>query len=292
MIKSILELIVSLLKIFAISLNTVIVVAMFNKKVFPLLLFSILIISLVLLLLVNSHFSIFQNKKILDVSKSKKSDFTFVFVGDSMTEYLGNFDELRDYLKKYYPNNNFLLLNYGFSSTNILSAQERLEKESTHSGRAFQAISDIPFDLIFIESFGHNPLSEYNLQEGLKLQNKALDKIIETILKKHSKSSIVFIATIAPNKERYGEGVVSLTTDKRGEWAQERIAYIKNHITYAKAHNIPLINIFEKSLDKNGSGNIHYINTNDFIHPSPTGIYFISEEIAKFLHENNLQGIN
>lgn len=28
-----------------------------------------------------------------------------VFVGDSMTEYLGNFDELRGYLKKYFPGN-------------------------------------------------------------------------------------------------------------------------------------------------------------------------------------------
>jgi len=44
---------------------------------------------------------------------------TIVFIGDSMTEYLGNFDELRKYLKHYYPDKKFLLLNYGFSSTNI-----------------------------------------------------------------------------------------------------------------------------------------------------------------------------
>lgn len=218
--------------------------------------------------------------------KSKVPAPTVVFVGDSMTEYLGNFDELRGYLKGYYPDKKFLLLNYGFSSTNILSAQDRIEKESTHSGRAFQAINDIPFGLILIESFGHNPLSEYPLQEGLKLQTKALDKIIETLTKKHPKSSIVFIATIAPNKDRYAEGVVNLTTEKRGEWAEERAAYIKNHIRYANSHNIPLINIYEKSLGKDGTGNIDYINTNDFIHPSPTGIYFISEEIAKFLYKN------
>lgn len=204
---------------------------------------------------------------------------TIVFVGDSMTEYLGNFDELRGYLKKYYPIKNFLLLNYGFSSTNILSVQERLEKDSSHSGRIFQAINDIPFDLVIIESFGHNPLSNHPLEEGLRLQNEALDKIVATISQKHPRSSIIFMATIAPNRERYGEGVVNLTTEERGKWAEERSSYIENHIRYAKSHNIPLINIYEKSY-------IDYVNTNDFIHPSPTGIYFISEEIAKFLYNN------
>lgn len=208
---------------------------------------------------------------------------TLVFVGDSMTEYLGNFDELRNDLKKYFPDKKFLLLNYGFSSTNILSVQDRLDRESSHSGRVFQAINDIPFDLIFIESFGHNPLSQYSLEEGLRLQDNALDKIMETILKKHPRKSIVFVATIAPHQDRYAEGVVNLTTDKRKEWARERAAYIQNHIEYAKSRRIPLINIYEKSLSQGGGGNIDYINTNDFIHPSPTGIYFISEEIAKFL---------
>ncbi len=212
---------------------------------------------------------------------------TIVFVGDSLTEYLGNFDELRGYLKKYYPNKSFLLLNYGFSSTNILSVQDRLEKDSTRSGRIFQAINNIPFDLIFIESFGNNPLSEHPSKEGLKLQTQALDKIIASITKTHPKSSIIFIATIAPNKDRYAEGVINLTTEKRQEWAKERMAYMENHIKYANSHKIPLINIYEKSLDQSGAGNIDFINPNDFIHPSPTGIYFISAEIAKFLYQNN-----
>ncbi|MCL4365961.1 SGNH/GDSL hydrolase family protein, partial [Patescibacteria group bacterium] len=179
-----------------------------------------------------------------------------------------------------------LLSFFGFSSTNILSVQERLEQDSTHSGRIFQAINNIPFDLILIESFGHNPLSDHPLEEGLRLQKEALDKIVATITQKHPRSSIIFMTTIAPNKQRYAEGVVNLTTEKRQQWANERISYIKNHIDFAKSHNIPLINIYEASLDKEGDGNLDYINSNDFIHPSPTGIYFISEEIAKFLYNN------
>lgn len=226
-------------------------------------------------------------KTIPGITQSNNPNPILVFVGDSMTEYLGNFDELRGYFNRYFPNKKFLLLNYGFGSTNILSVPDRLEKDSDHAGRIFTAINNIPFDLILIESFGHNPLSEYPLEEGLKLQKETLDKIVSSITQKYPKSSIIFVATIAPNKERYAEGAVNLTTEKREEWAAERIAYIKNHIRYAKTHNIPLINIYEDSLDKNGDGNIDYINSNDFIHPSPTGVYFISEGIAKFLYQNS-----
>ncbi len=243
---------------------------MINKKILVL----CIIIALAVLMV------IFRSKP------NPKPNPTIVFIGDSMTEYLGNFDELRGYLKKYYPDKNFSLLNYGFSSTSILSVQDRLEKDSSHSGRIFQAINNIPFDLVIIESFGHNPLSDHPLEEGLKLQTQTLDKIVASIIQKHSKKSIIFAATIAPHRERYAEGVVNLTTQEREKWADERIAYIKNHIEYAKSHNIPLINIYEKSLDGKGSGNIDYVNTNDFIHPSPTGIFFISEEIAKFLSNN------
>lgn len=251
-----------------------------TNKIPALFLVASLIIFLLIIFWVNSQ------KSILGISQSNNPNPTIVFVGDSMTEYLGNFDELQGYLKKYFPGKKFLLLNYGFGSTSILSVQDRLDKESSHSGRAFQAINDISFDLILIESFGNNPLSDHPLEEGLKLQNEALDKIVSTITQKHPKKSIIFVATIAPNKERYGEGTVNLTTEVRGKWAAERIAYTENHINYAKSHSIPLINIYEKSLDQNGSGNIDYINTNDFIHPSPTGVYFISAEIAKFLYNN------
>ncbi len=251
----------------------------------------LLIISLIAVSLV-----LFQDRHILkrDVILGPSSstnigppDYRIVFVGDSMTAYLGNFDELRGYLKKDYPNKNFLLLNYGFGSTNILSVKDRLETDSSHSGRLFEAINNIPFDLILIESFGHNPLSEYPLEEGLRKQNQALGDIIASITQKHPRSAIVFVATIAPNKDRYGEGTVTLQPDQKLNWVAERDAYIQNHILYAQTHHIPLINIYQKSL-KDGTGNIDYINTTDFIHPSPTGVYFISQEIANFIFNQKL----
>lgn len=214
-------------------------------------------------------------------------DYTIVLLGDSMTEKLGNSDEIRVYLKKYYPDKTFEILNYGFGSTNILSVQERLEKETFYR-RSFRPILDIDFDLILIESFGHNPLSEFPLKEGLKKQTEALDKIVETIKKENPQVKIIFVATISPNKKQYGRGQVELEPEVRAKWAEERIAYIKNHIDYAKTHNIPLINIYEKSLNFDGDGNLDYISSIDYIHPSPNGVYLISEEIAKYIYENEI----
>lgn len=242
---------------------------------------------LLVIIVIYSSISV-TSRSILGESTPSKKNHTLVFVGDSMTEYLGNFDELRSDLKKYYPNKNFLLLNYGFGSTNILSVPDRLKKLTDQKGRGFQPINDIPFDLIFIESFGYNPLSTLLLDEGLKKQTETLDKIISIITQKHSKSKIVFIATIAPNKENFGGGILNLLPDQKEMWVNERITYIKNHIEYAKSHDIPLINIYEKSLNEKGDGNIDYINSNDFIHPSPTGIYFISQQIADFIYSNKL----
>lgn len=235
--------------------------------------------------------NVYLKGKIYDqavLSAQNPPDYKLVFVGDSMTQYLGNFDELRNYLAKSYPGKNFLLLNYGFGSTNILSIEDRLTKESSFSGRVFAPINEIDFDLILIESMGHNPLSSLPLEEGLKKQTEALDRIVEIITEKHPKESIVFIATIAPNLEQYAQNTVVLDDEQRKKWVNERRAYIENHISYAKSRGIPIINIYEKSQDLFGSGKLDYVNTTDFIHPSPTGIYFISEEIAKFIKENNL----
>lgn len=243
---------------------------------------------LLLATLIFYSYTLLTSRSILGESTSNQKNHTLVFVGDSMTEYLGNFDELKTDLTKLYPKHNFLLLNYGFGSTNILSVPDRLEKLSDHNNRGYQPINGIVFDLIFIESFGYNPLSSLPIEEGLKKQTETLDKIINILTQKHPKSSIVFIATIAPNKNWFGGGVLNLLPDQKEKWVNERIAYIKNHIDYAKSHNIPLINIYEKSLNEDKTGNIDYINSNDFIHPSPTGIYFISEQIADFIKSNKL----
>jgi len=216
------------------------------------------------------------------------SSYTLIFLGDSMTEALGeNFDFLRLDLAKYYPKKVFGLFNYGFGSTNILSIQDRLDNSTTYLGKDFPAILDRYFDIILIESSGTNPLSEFPLAIGLQKQTTALDIMVAKIADTHPNSLIIFIATIAPS-QLYGKGVVNLSPAMRIQWANERRAYIENHISYAKRHNIPLINIYEKTLDKNGVTFTKYINTGNYIHPSVKGITLISQTIADYLYQNNI----
>ncbi len=234
------------------------------------------------------HTSVTQaSPQILPNNKVKyPQDFTFVLVGDSMTATLGNSDELRMYMKKYYYNKSFEFLNYGFGSTNILSVEQRLTQKTQYY-REYRPILDIDFDLILIESFGNNPLSQYPLDEGLKIQTQTLDKIVSLIKNSNPRAVIVFVATIAPNSKKYGEGQVELSPEKRAEWAAERTAYIKNHIAYAQSHNIPLVNVYQKSL-LNGDGNLEYLDKTNYIHRSPSGVYFISHEIADFIYQNKI----
>lgn len=229
-----------------------------------------------------------QPKSNLPAAKVKyPQDYTIVMVGDSMTETLGNSDELKKFLADYYPGKSFEVLNYGFGSTNILSVMDRITKETEHN-RKFRPIEDIAYNLILLESFGENPLSEYPLAEGLNRQTQELDKIVLRLKKENPKGTIVFVATISPNRVIFAQNQVDLSPEKRADWVQERIAYMKNHIAYAKSHDVPIINIFEKSLLENGDGNSDYISTDDYIHPSPTGIVFISKEIADFIYKNNI----
>ena len=215
--------------------------------------------------------------------------YTIILVGDSMTKALGpNTDSLREYLSSYYPNKVFGIFNYGIGSTNILSLQERLENYTFEQEQVYPPILEREFDLIIIESFGHNPLSQFPLEEGLKKQTEALDRAVESLMTTHPKSGIVFLATIAPSKSTYGQGAVELAGEQRQKWAEERIAYIENYIGYANSHNIPLINVYQASLNILGEVKIAYVNSDDNIHPSGQGIDLISREIADFIFENHL----
>jgi lysophospholipase L1-like esterase len=219
----------------------------------------------------------------------KSSSYTLIFVGDSMTESLGeNFDALRIDLKKYYPDKVFGLFNYGFGSTNILSVEDRLNHDTVYQGKTLPAILGRYFDIILIESLGNNPLSEFSLEEGLQKQTMALDHIVAELVDTHPRSLLVFMSTIAPSQAYYGKGVVDLSALVRNKWANERRAYIENHINYAKSHNIPLINVYEKSIDKNGLTLTKYLNKSNYIHPSGDGVDLISQTVADFLYKKSI----
>ncbi len=214
--------------------------------------------------------------------------FTIALIGDSMTDYLkGGQNELKNQLKIYYPDKDFVIYNYGFGSTNILSVMNRLTNNVSYQGSVYPAILGEQYDLIILESFGNNPLSQFSIEEGLKKQTQELDKIASYIARKHPRSYLAFMATISPNKFFYGTGVVNLNQNTRIKWSEERVQYIKNHIKYAKDHKIPLINAFDDSIE-NGTGNISYLNPGDYIHPSLLGINFIIQKISQEIYKQRI----
>lgn len=223
----------------------------------------------------------------------KKKEYTIFMVGDSMTWALGpHGGTFNGFINDLYKKDGIGILidNYAVGSTNVLSLNENaMTKTTTFWDSTFEPLLSRDFDLILIESFGYNPLSSLGLEEGLKKQTQALNETMTTLVKTHPKSAIVFVATISPSKTDYARKILlNLSAADRALQVEERIAYIKNHIEYARAHNIPVINIFEKSLNEQGGGDLKYINPDDFIHPSFEGVDFIGHEIANFIYNNQI----
>lgn len=231
--------------------------------------------------------SLFYTNNLPTQTKNSPS-YTIALVGDSMTESLGTADILRGDLINYYPDKNFGILNFGIGSTSILSVPDRLTKESKRGAETLPPVLKTRPDIILLESFGNNPLSEYSLGEGLKKQTKILDQIVKLVQNSDPKPVLIFVATIAPSKEKYAQGVVDLSSEQREKWAKERIAYMKNHIDYALSHKIPVVNIYQKSLTLAGDGNTEFLNASDFIHPSSEGINFISQQIADAIYNKEI----
>ena len=253
---------------------------------------------LILLLLIIALTAFYQYQKFQAKAAAEKiqsaqaknhtpPDYLIILVGDSMTEYIGNSTEMRQYLSESYPGKTFDIYNYGFGSTNILSIPSRLT-DWTNRDRAYQPILDIDADLVILESMGHNPLSQFPLEEGLRKQNQALEVITKLIKERRPNTKLAYLTTISPNSKTNANNAVELSDETRVAWVKERISYIKNHEKFAKDNNIPLIDVFSKSLDKNGDGNLTYIEDKNYIHPSPKGILLLQREIADFVYNNNL----
>lgn len=215
-------------------------------------------------------------------------DYTIVLLGDSMTEGLGNADELRGYLNEYFPDKTFEVLNYGYGATNIISARQRLTEKTFHAGREFRPILDIDFDYLILESFGHNPLSEYG-EGGIKKQTEVLDDIYSLVATTSGKEKLIFFSTIGTDKDNYAFKVKpDLLPEVRKQWALERDQYLENHLSQAKFLGVPGIDVYHDSLNASGNIKRYLVRDDDNLHPSPSGILFIQKKIADFLVKNQL----
>ncbi len=222
----------------------------------------------------------------------KKREYQIVMLGDSMTYSLGPhggpfYEYINDLYRK--ENHGILIDNYAQPSTSILTIQDAMNREQKFWDVDLPPLMPRKFDLILIESFGYNPLSQFPREEGLRKQREILDKTVTDLTKSHPKAVIMFVATIAPSKTTFAKNVdLNMNQSGRKNEVDERSAFILNHVAYAKLHNIPLINIYEKSLKPSGDGNVEYINPDDNIHPSAVGIKFIGQELTDFIYASNI----
>lgn len=159
---------------------------------------------------------------------------------------------------------------------------------ATYNGQEFLPILEQDFNLIIIESFAYNPLSQSTPGEGLAKHIQILDESIRKIIRERPNSVVAIMTPIAPNKSLFAKGVYDLSTTERARWAEKRISYVEGVIKYAQEREIPLINVYEKSLTAEGDGNLRYINPDDYIHPSAEGVDLMSRTIADFIFSNTI----
>lgn len=222
------------------------------------------------------------------VAKSERYDI--YLLGDSMMNAFGpRGGQFNEILSKANPGTFFEISNYAQANQSILLLPARLrEPVQADTDLLLKPIIEGDPDLIIIESFGYNPLSQFGTTEGLKKQEEVLTEVMTTLTNRFPNTAIMFLATIAPDKKTYGKNISHASADGRWAQAEERIEYITNHIDYALTHNIPLINAYEASLDGEGDGDTKYINPDDNIHPSAEGLAHMARVMTKRIEEENI----
>lgn len=237
----------------------------------------------------NSKFLKNNDYSYLSPQLQKKDSYTLIIIGDSMVDVMGeNFDSLRDSLKAHYPNTTFGIFNYGFGSTTLESLMDRLTTVTENEGNKYSPVLSRQFDIIIIESFGHNPLIKNGLESGLIQQEKILSEAVNRISNEHQNSLIIFLATIGANSEKYADGIKSMKNNNSTEMAEIRNTFIENHIKFAEEHNIPIIDVYNNTLNESGTTAEKYIDPDSWIHPSDTGIDYISQTIADYLYQKGI----
>jgi hypothetical protein len=208
--------------------------------------------------------------------------------GDSMTDLMGtNLPYLEKELKKYYPKADFRLFNYGIGAQNIEHGLARLDKPYQYKDRSYPALTDADLDLIIIDPFVYNPFSR---REGELNKHWSLLAEMVSKLEQESSAQIMVLATIAPNRNWFGQGENGINWDRQTSWKHaERInKYLVNSIRFAGSAGLPLINVYEQTLSAAGEGDLSYINQGDHIHQNEAGNKLISSLTAEKIYQLEL----
>jgi len=115
----------------------------------------------------------------------KSNEFHMYLIGDSMTHALGPRGGIFNEEVSNAHKGMFLqIFNYSEANQSIQTLPQRLQEpvQADHDLLLPPVLEGEP-DLIIIESFGYNPLSDYGVEEGLKRQNEF--PTLETTLRMH-----------------------------------------------------------------------------------------------------------
>jgi hypothetical protein len=207
---------------------------------------------------------------------------TVAVLGDSMVDVLQpELPQLREALKKYFPETELKLYNFGVGATNLEYARYRLTNEYDYLGKRYPSVLSVKPDVLVIESFAYNNFGDS--QEGLDKQWLLLAEIISQTKKLSPKTRIILAATIAPNSQVYGEGIAGIdwSAEEKKERSQTVKKYLENLIHFAQSQNYPLADAYHPSMDKNGEGKLVYINAADHLHPSGPGGQLFCRQVAE-----------
>jgi len=229
-----------------------------------------------------------EEKESQEPVSNKTGTYTIALLGDSMIDVMQtDLPQLASALKKYYPQAQFKLLNYGVGATNIEYGLARLTQNYTYLGKDFPSLLSQNPDIVVVESFAYNHWG--GDQKSLNRQWLALGAITDTI-KNQSQAKIVLAATIGPDENTLCDGIegIYLFPEQKRETAQVIRAYLQNIINFANSQGYPLADAYHPSLDKQGNGQPVYINVDDHLHPSGPGGELFAEKIAESIFKNEL----
>lgn len=216
-----------------------------------------------------------------------KTTYTIALLGDSMTDTLGkSLPQLRSLLQTAYPNYSFALLNYGQGATDLESGIYRLTNTTNYLGTSYPPLLSYKPDILVVESFAYNHWSG----EKYDLDRQWLDyaKIADTVRQNSPQTKIVYAATIAPNKDIFGDGILNWPKSLKENSAIIIKAYLQNLINFTASQHYPLADAYHPSLDLSSNGQPQYINGGDHLHPSGEGALLYAQKVFEAIKANNI----
>ncbi|MBI3384945.1 SGNH/GDSL hydrolase family protein [Candidatus Gottesmanbacteria bacterium] len=212
--------------------------------------------------------------------------YTIAVLGDSMVETLGQeMWHLKTALHQYYPYAHFNLLNYGDPATDAEFGLHRLTNDFDQMGTRYPSLLSRRPDIVVVESFAYNPWGDG--QNDIDRHWLTIAKMIDAIKTASPQTKIILAATIAPNANVFGDGV--LNWDAAGKLTKTNTIkkYLQNIINFAGSEHYPLADSYHASLGSDGNGLLQYMS-GDHLHPSGPGGMLFSQKIADAIWENHL----